>query len=97
MPLLGYNFSYSKKYNVDDKYKYTSIAFAWGRQDEFSNVYRISDFSIPVIFDRGLVSIEEIKDNDTIVSYYIRLGDYTFLRSEECELNYYRDKCIYCI
>jgi hypothetical protein len=28
MPLLGYNFSYSKKYNVDDKYKYTSIAFA---------------------------------------------------------------------
>lgn len=63
LPLLGYNYTYGIINNKSDIYKYTAISFAWGKK-EGNKFIRLSDFSIPIIVDRSIMTISEnISDN----------------------------------
>ena len=63
LPLLGYNYTYGIINNKSDIYKYTAISFAWGKK-EGNKFIRLSDFSIPIIVDRSIMTISEnIVDN----------------------------------
>lgn len=58
LPLLGYNYTYGIINNKSDIYKYTAISFAWGKK-EGNKFIRLSDFSIPIIVDRSIMTISE--------------------------------------
>lgn len=64
LPLLGYNYTYSVINNKDDIYKYTAISFAWGKK-EGNKFIRLSDFSIPIIVDRSIMTISESRVDNT--------------------------------
>lgn len=64
LPLLGYNYTYGMMNNKSDIYKYTAVSFAWGRK-EGSKFVRLSDFSIPIIVDRSIMTISESRVDNT--------------------------------
>ena len=64
LPLLGYNYTYGIINNKSDIYKYTAISFAWGKK-EGNKFIRLSDFSIPIIVDRSIVTISESRVDNT--------------------------------
>lgn len=64
LPLLGYNYTYGIINNKSDIYKYTAISFAWGKK-EGNKFIRLSDFSIPIIVDRSIMTISENRVDNT--------------------------------
>lgn len=64
LPLLGYNYTYGIINNKSDIYKYTAISFAWGKK-EGNKFIRLSDFSIPIIVDRSIMTISESRVDNT--------------------------------
>lgn len=64
LPLLGYNYTYGIINNKSDIYKYTAISFAWGKK-EGNKFIRLSDFSIPIIVDRSIITISESRVDNT--------------------------------
>ena len=64
LPLLGYNYTYGIINNKSDIYKYTAISFAWGKK-EGNKFIRLSDFSIPIIVDRSIITIGESRVDNT--------------------------------
>ena len=64
LPLLGYNYTYGMMNNKSDIYKYTAVSFAWGRK-EGGKFIRLSDFSIPIIIDRSIITISKNIYDDT--------------------------------
>ena len=64
LPLLGYNYTYGIINNKSDIYKYTAISFAWGKK-EGNKFIRLSDFSIPIIVDRSIMTIGESRSDNT--------------------------------
>ena len=63
-PLLGYNYTYGIINNKSDIYKYTAISFAWGKK-EGNEFIRLSDFSMPIIVDRSIMTISENRVDNT--------------------------------
>lgn len=63
-PLLGYNYTYGIMNNKGDIYKYSAVSFAWGRK-EGGKFIRLSDFSIPLIIDRSIITITESRVDNT--------------------------------
>ena len=64
LPLLGYNYTYGIINSKSDIYKYTAISFAWGKK-EGNKFIRLSDFSIPIIVDRSIITISESRSDNT--------------------------------
>ena len=64
LPLLGYNYTYGIINNKSDIYKYTAISFAWGKK-EGNKFIRLSDFSMPIIVDRSIMTISENRVDNT--------------------------------
>ena len=64
LPLLGYNYTYGIINNKSDIYKYTAISFAWGKK-EGNKFIRLSDFSIPIIVDRSIMTISKSRVDNT--------------------------------
>lgn len=83
LSLLGFNYSYSVKNGKENMYKYTSVSFAWGVKNgnEFE---RISDYSIPLIIDRSICTIEE----KVYGSYSITTAGYTLTKNPADETYY---------
>lgn len=71
--LLGYNETHCTQNNiVAEKYKYTSISFAWGlvQEDDYGVeriVECISDLSNPIIIDRNAINISYDVNNDAYI------------------------------
>ena len=63
-PLLGCNYTYGIINNKSDMYKYTAISFAWGKK-EGNKFIRLSDFSIPIIVDRSIITISINEEDNT--------------------------------
>ena len=95
LPLLGYNYTYGIINNKSDIYKYTAISFAWGKK-EGNKFIRLSDFSIPIIVDRSIMTISESRVDNTKYDLTPRQSD-----SKELKLilrdstNYYSFPAIY--
>lgn len=95
LPLLGYNYTYGIINNKSDIYKYTAISFAWGKK-EGNKFIRLSDFSIPIIVDRSIMTISENRVDNTKYDLTPRQSD-----SKELKLilrdstNYYSFPAIY--
>lgn len=87
--LAGHNYSHGlTKIN---KYKYTSISFAWGFIDDSGNCCRLSDYSIPIIIYRGSVNFLRTSSN---VAYKIAFKENLYLH-KETSTDYYSGEAIY--
>lgn len=97
LSLLGYNYTYTnlKQINQDEKYKYTSVSFAWGLWNSGNSFTRLSDFSDPLIINRNSNKIEFILNTETNkYEYKITLQNGYSLKNQT-STNYYSKPAIY--
>lgn len=87
--LAGHNYSHGL--TKTNKYKYTSISFAWGYIDDYGNCHRLSDYSIPVIIYRGSVNFMRPA---SYVAYKIVFKENLYLH-KETSTDYYSGEAIY--
>lgn len=95
LPLLGYNYTYGIINNKSDIYKYTAISFAWGKK-EGNKFIRLSDFSIPIIVDRSIMTISENRVDNTKYDLTPKKSDLKELKlTLRDSTNYYSFPAIY--
>lgn len=92
LPLLGYNYTYGIINNKSDIYKYTAISFAWGKK-EGNKFIRLSDFSIPIIVDRSIITINESRVDNTKYDLTPQKSDLKLTLQDST--NYYSFPAIY--